>query len=170
MRILVVGAGAIGGYFGGRLLQAGRDVTFLVRPRRAVLLAKYGLSIRSRFGDFHRPAPPLVSKEDLAEPFDLILLSCKAYDLDGAITSFAGAVGPNTAILPLLNGMRHLDVLADRFGMERVLGGVAVISATLAPTEAFSSQRTSRAYLRRTGRFPFAAGQDNRVGGDGRRL
>jgi len=131
MRILVVGAGAIGGYFGGRLLQAGRDVTFLVRPRRAVLLAKYGLSIRSRFGDFHRPAPPLVSKEDLAEPFDLILLSCKAYDLDGAITSFAGAVGPNTAILPLLNGMRHLDVLADRFGVERVLGGLCVISATL---------------------------------------
>ncbi len=131
MRILVVGAGAIGGYFGGRLLQAGRDVTFLVRPSRAALLAKYGVSIRSRFGDFHRPAPPLVSKEDLAEPFDLILLSCKAYDLDGAITSFAGAVGPNTAILPLLNGMRHLDVLADRFGVERVLGGLCVISATL---------------------------------------
>ena len=72
-----------------------------------------------------------MSTEDLAEPFDLILLSCKAYDLDGAITSFAGAVGPNTAILPLLNGMRHLDVLADRFGAERVLGGVAMISATI---------------------------------------
>ena len=131
MRILVVGAGAIGGYFGGRLLQAGREVTFLVRSRRAALLMKHGLSIGSRFGDFHQPAPPLVSKEDLAEPFDLILLSCKAYDLDGAITSFAGAVGPNTAILPLLNGMRHLDVLADRFGVERVLGGLCVISATL---------------------------------------
>ena len=131
MRILVVGAGAIGGYFGGRLLQAGRDVTFLVRPRRAALLAKHGLSIRSRFGDFREPAPLLVSKEDLAEPFDLILLSCKAYDLDGAITSFAKAVGPKTAILPLLNGMRHLDVLADRFGAQRVLGGLAVISATI---------------------------------------
>jgi 2-dehydropantoate 2-reductase len=131
MRILVVGAGAIGGYFGGRLLEAGRDVTFLVRPRRAALLAKHGLSIRSRFGDFHRPAPPLVSEEDLAEPFDLILLSCKAYDLDGAIASFAEAVGPRRAILPLLNGMRHLDVLADRFGVEHVLGGLCVISATL---------------------------------------
>jgi 2-dehydropantoate 2-reductase len=131
MRILVVGAGAIGGYFGGRLLQAGRDVTFLVRPRRAVLLSKYGLSIRSRFGDFHEPTPPLVSTEGLAEPFDLIILSCKAYDLDGAIASFAKAVGPNTAILPLLNGMRHLDVLADRFGVERVLGGLAMISATI---------------------------------------
>jgi len=131
MRILVVGAGAIGGYFGGRLLQAGRDVTFLVRPRRAALLAKYGLSIRSRFGDFHQAGPALVSTEGLAEPFDLILLSCKAYDLDGAITSFARAVGPKTAILPSLNGMRHLDVLADRFGVERVLGGLAAISATL---------------------------------------
>jgi len=131
MRILVIGAGAIGGYFGGRLLQAGRDVTFLVRPRRAALLSKYGLSIRSRLGDFHEPTPPLVSTEGLAEPFDLIILSCKAYDLDGAITSFAKAVGPKTAILPLLNGMRHLDVLADRFGVERVLGGLCVISATL---------------------------------------
>ncbi len=131
MRILVVGAGAIGGYFGGRLLQAGRDVTFLVRPRRAEALARRGLSIQSRFGDFHLPAPPLVSEQGLAEPFDLVLLSCKAYDLEGAMASFARAVGPQTAILPLLNGMRHLDGLAARFGAERVLGGQCVISATL---------------------------------------
>ena len=133
MRILVVGAGAIGGYFGGRLLEAGRDVTFLVRPHRAALLAKHGLEIRSRFGDFHQPAPPLASKEDLAEPFDLVILSSKAYDLDGAIASFAKAVGPQTAILPLLNGMRHLNVLADRFGAQHVLGGLAMISATIDP-------------------------------------
>jgi 2-dehydropantoate 2-reductase len=131
MRILVVGAGAIGGYFGGRLLQAGRDVVFLVRPRRAAALAEHGLSIQSRLGDFHAPAPPVVTEEGLAGPFDLVLLSCKAYDLEGAIASFATAVGPRTAILPLLNGMRHLDVLADRFGAERVLGGQCVISATL---------------------------------------
>jgi 2-dehydropantoate 2-reductase len=131
MKILVVGAGAIGGYFGGRLLQAGRDVTFLVRPRRAAALEKHGLSIRSRFGDFHAPTPPLVTEERLAERFDLVLLSCKAYDLEGAMTSFARAVGPDTAILPTLNGMRHLDVLADRFGAQRVLGGQCVISATL---------------------------------------
>jgi 2-dehydropantoate 2-reductase len=131
MRILVVGAGAVGGYFGGRLLQTGRDVTFLVRPRRAALLAKHGLTIQSRLGDFHRPDPPLVSEDSLAAPFDLILLSCKAFDLDGAMASFAQAVGPQTAILPLLNGMRHLDVLADRFGAERVLGGLCVISSTL---------------------------------------
>ena len=131
MRILVVGAGAVGGYFGGRLLQAGRDVTFLVRPRRAELLARHGLSLRSRLGDFHHSAPPLVTEESLADPFDLVLLSCKAYDLEGAMASFAKAVGPKTAILPLLNGMQQLDVLGDRFGAERVLGGLCVISATL---------------------------------------
>ena len=87
MRILVVGAGAVGGYFGGRLLQTGRDVTFLVRPRRAAELARHGLIIRSRLGDFDRPSPPTVLQEGLAQPFDLVLLSCKAYDLDGAMTS-----------------------------------------------------------------------------------
>jgi 2-dehydropantoate 2-reductase len=131
MRILVVGAGAVGGYFGGRLLEAGRDVTFLVRPRRAAALAKSGLTIRSRLGDFHRPSPPIVLQEDIAGPFDLVVLSCKAYDLDGASASFARAVGENTSVLPLLNGMRHLDLLADRFGPKPVFGGQCVISATL---------------------------------------
>jgi 2-dehydropantoate 2-reductase len=131
MRILVVGAGAVGGYFGGRLLEAGRDVTFLVRPRRSAELAKHGLTISSPVGDFRRASPPTVLQEGLAEPFDLVLLSCKAYDLDGAMASFAKAVGPATAILPLLNGMRHIDQLAERFGAERVLGGQCAISATL---------------------------------------
>src|SRR6185312_2766668 len=110
MRILVVGAGAIGGYFGGRLLESGRDVTFLVRSRRSEQLARTGLSIRSPRGDADLPAP-MVQAGDLREPFDLILLSCKAYDLPDAMLSFAPAVGPDTAILPLLNGMRHLDLL-----------------------------------------------------------
>jgi 2-dehydropantoate 2-reductase len=131
MRILVVGAGAVGGYFGGRLLEAGRDVTFLVRTRRAGELAEHGLTIRSPLGDFHRPSPPVVSPEALAGPFDLVLLSCKAYDLGGAMESFARAVGDGTTILPLLNGMRHLDALADRFGAKPLLGGQCVISATL---------------------------------------
>jgi 2-dehydropantoate 2-reductase len=131
MRILVVGAGAVGGYFGGRLLQAGRDVTFLVRPRRAAELAKHGLTIRSTVGDFHRALPTTVLQENLTEPFDLVVLSCKAFDLDGAMASFAKAVGPATAILPLLNGMRHIDRLVQRFGAERVLGGQCAISTTL---------------------------------------
>src|SRR4029077_17330710 len=116
MRVLVVGAGAIGGYFGGRMLQAGRDVTFLVRPRRAAELASAGLVIKSPNGDVTLTAPPIVQADRLDKTFDLVLLSCKAFDLDDAIRSFAPAVGPNTAILPLLNGMLHLDVLDQRFG------------------------------------------------------
>jgi 2-dehydropantoate 2-reductase len=131
MRILIVGAGALGGYFGARLLQAGRDVTFLVRPRRADQLATHGLVVRSPFGDAVIPAPPAVLADDISSPFDLIIVGCKAYDLDSTMDSFARAVGPNTAILPYLNGMKHFDALTERFGAERVLGGLAMISATL---------------------------------------
>ncbi|HEY5130518.1 MAG TPA: 2-dehydropantoate 2-reductase [Bradyrhizobium sp.] len=131
MRILVVGAGAIGGYFGGRLLQAGRDVTFLVRPRRATELAAAGLVIKSPNGDVTLKNPPTVQAEKLTERFDVVLLSCKAFDLDDAIKSFAPAVGPQTAIIPLLNGMLHLDLLDGKFGPERVLGGLCTIAVTL---------------------------------------
>src|ERR1700712_2773762 len=131
MRILVVGAGAIGGYFGGRLLQAGREVTFLVRPKRAAELAGAGLVIKSPNGDVTLKSPPTVQADKLAEKFDVVLLSCKAFDLDDAITSFAPAVGPQTSIIPLLNGMLHLGVLDKRFGADRVLGGLCAIAATL---------------------------------------
>src|ERR1700756_2861171 len=131
MRILVVGAGAIGGYFGGRLLQAGRDVTFLVRPKRAAELARDGLVIKSPAGDVTLKNPPTVQADELNEKFDVVLLSCKAFDLDDAIKSFAPAVGPQTTIIPLLNGMLHLDVLDKRFGRERVLGGLCTIAVTL---------------------------------------
>jgi 2-dehydropantoate 2-reductase len=131
MRILVVGAGAIGGYFGGRMLAAGRDVTFLVRPKRAAELASAGLVIKSPNGDVTLKNPPAVQADKLTEKFDVVLLSCKAFDLDDAIKSFAPAVGPQTSIIPLLNGMRHLDVLDGKFGRERVLGGLCAIAVTL---------------------------------------
>jgi 2-dehydropantoate 2-reductase len=131
MRILVVGAGAIGGYFGGRMLQSGRDVTFLVRPKRASELAHNGLVIKSPNGDITLKNPPSVQADKLSEKFDLVLLSCKAFDLDDALKSFAPAVGTQTAIIPLLNGMLHLDVLDAKFGRERVLGGWCAIAATL---------------------------------------
>lgn len=133
MRILVIGAGATGGYFGGRLLQAGRDVTFLVRPKRAELLAKNGLIIKSPVGDVTLPKPPTVLADKITAPFDVIILSCKAYDLDDAITSFAAAVGPDTAIIPFLNGMKHLDVLDSKFGIDRVMGGQCQVAAMLDP-------------------------------------
>jgi 2-dehydropantoate 2-reductase len=131
MRILVVGAGAIGGYFGGRLLQAGCDVTFLVRPKRAAELASAGLVIRSPLGDVTLKNPSTVQADKLAEPFDVVVLSCKAFDLEDAIKSFAPAVGPGTTVLPLLNGMLHLDTLDQKFGRARVLGGLCAIAVTL---------------------------------------
>jgi 2-dehydropantoate 2-reductase len=131
MRILVVGAGAIGGYFGGRLLEINRDVTFLVRTKRAAELSSQGLAIRSRSGDVSLSQPATVLAENLSETFDVVLLSCKAYDLEAAITAFAPAVGPHTAILPLLNGMRHLDFLDGRFGRDRVLGGQCLIAVAV---------------------------------------
>src|SRR6195256_5009932 len=131
MRILVVGAGAIGGYFGGRLLPARRDVTVLVRPKRAAERASAGLVIKSPSGDVTLKNPPTVQADKLTEKFDVVLLSCKAFDLDDAIKSFAPAVGPQTAIIPLLNGMLHLDVLDGKFGSGRVLGGLCSIAATL---------------------------------------
>jgi len=131
MKILVVGAGAVGGYFGGRLVQAGRDVTFLVRPKRAAELKQAGLIIKSPLGNATFTDVKTVQDEQLSSHYDLILLSCKAYDLDSAIASFAPAVGEGTLILPLLNGMQHMDILQQRFGAERVLGGVCLIAATL---------------------------------------
>jgi 2-dehydropantoate 2-reductase len=131
MKILVVGAGAIGGYFGGRLLENGQDVTFLVRKARAEQLARHGLQIRSAVGDINVPSPQTVQADALSEPFDLVILSCKAYHLQQALEDMAPAVGARTAILPLLNGMRHLDLLDARFGSEHVLGGQCVIPVTL---------------------------------------
>lgn len=131
MKILVVGAGSIGGYFGGRLLEAGRNVTFLVRPHRAEVLAKNGLVIKSPSGNSSIPNPPTVTANHLEESYDLIILSCKAYDLENAIDDFAPAVGPTTRILPLLNGMRHMDILDQRFGIEHVLGGLCMIATSL---------------------------------------
>ena len=127
MRILIAGAGALGGYFGGCLVHAGRDVTFMARPQRAAQLAREGLRIISPHGDFAVPAVAVPAGE-ISEPFDLVVVAVKSYSLDEAMEQFAAAVGPDTAILPILNGMGHLDRLGARFGAARVLGGMANIS------------------------------------------
>lgn len=128
MRILILGAGGTGGYFGGRLAAAGINVHFLVRPSRAELLARQGLVITSPLGDLRIPVATLT---EVDSPFDAVLLACKAYDLAEAIEAIAPAVGPSTLIVPLLNGMRQLDVLDARFGRERVLGGLCHIGVTV---------------------------------------
>ena len=130
MRILVVGAGSVGGYLGGRLAAAGRDVTFLVRPGRAAQLRKDGLRILSPHGDLTL-APKLVLANEMDGPYDAVLLAVKSYGLEGAMSDLAPAVGPATMILPVLNGMRHLDALEARFGGDRVLGGSTRLSTDL---------------------------------------
>ena len=132
MRILVLGAGGVGGYFGGRLAQKGADVTFLVRPARAQVIARDGLRIESRHGNWQGQVH-CVTQEAVRPDYDLVLFTAKAYDLDSAIDAIAPAVATRTVVLPLLNGMAHMDVLDRRFGRERGLGGVAYIGATLAP-------------------------------------
>jgi len=131
MRILVLGAGGTGGYFGGRLTQAGVDVTFLVRPARAAQLDANGLIIRSPLGDAQLTVRHLTAEQlAAAAPFDVILLSCKAYDLESSLDAVAPAMGEHTTLLPILNGLRHYETLDRRFGAARVLGGLCFISVT----------------------------------------
>ena len=130
MKILIVGAGSTGGYFGARLTQAGRDVTFLVRPARAAALRERGLQVLSPRGNFSI-VPKLVLASEIDKPFDIVLVTVKAFGLPAAIEDFAAAVGPETMILPVLNGMKHVDDLQARFGPERVVGGVCRVSTML---------------------------------------
>ncbi len=130
MQILVVGAGATGGYFGARLAQAGRDVTFLVREKRKQQLTQNGLQVKSPYGDITL-TPKLALASELNHPFDLIILTVKSFGLAQAMEDIAPAVGPQTLIMPVLNGMRHIDILREKFGAQHVIGGLCKIHATL---------------------------------------
>jgi 2-dehydropantoate 2-reductase len=131
MRILIVGAGATGGYFGGRLAQANRDVTFLVRPGRAAQIRQDGLVIVSPHHGDATLHPKLTLTNEITQPFDAVILAVKAYALENALTDIRPAIGPNTVIVPLLNGMRHVDLLVKHFGETPVLGGVCVVATTI---------------------------------------
>lgn len=130
MRFLVLGAGALGGFFGGKLVKGGADVTFLVRPKRAAQLQRDGLIVKSQDWEIRTPVKT-IQQGQIDAPFDVILLSCKAYDLDSAMEAIAPAVGPSSAILPMLNGMRHIDVLKERFGADKVLGGLVAVNTVM---------------------------------------
>jgi 2-dehydropantoate 2-reductase len=133
VKVLVIGAGGVGGYFGGRLIESGADVTFLVRERRARQLAENGLVIKSAVGDATLPVRTLTAA-DPGRPFDLVIVTCKSYDLPSAIAAAAPHLEAGSGLaLPLLNGMAHIDVLRERFGKDRVLGGLCGIFATLSP-------------------------------------
>ena len=124
MKTLILGAGAIGGYIGGRLHQSGADVTFLVRPARRETLQRDGLVIKSTKGDITQQVKTVPGGAE-GGPYDVVVLTCKAYDLESAIEAVAPAVGPETTVVPLLNGMRHIDVLDAKFGASKVTGGLA---------------------------------------------
>jgi 2-dehydropantoate 2-reductase len=130
MNILVLGAGAMGGYYGARLLQAGAEVTFLVRPSRKAQLQRDGLTVRGELGGFAGPVHT-ITRDELKSPFDLVVVSCKGYDLKSAIDDIEPAVGPRTGVLPWLNGLAPYDRLDDAFGRDRVLGGVAYVATAL---------------------------------------
>ncbi|MHC5306978.1 ketopantoate reductase family protein [Bartonella sp. LJL80] len=129
-RVLILGAGGVGGYFGGRLAEAGHDVTFLVRPKRQKILAENGLRIESPAGNAKLQVKT-VTQETLKDDYDFVFLTCKAFDLDTAIASIRPAIGEHTVLLPVLNGMAHIDRLNEEFGKHRVMAGCVVIQATL---------------------------------------
>lgn len=132
MRVLIIGAGALGGYYGAMLLKGGADVTFLLRPRRAAQLAERGLIVKRADGEFRTPIRAVLAGA-IEGCYDIVLLACKAYDLEAAIEDFAPALSPSGAILPVLNGINHIALLSDRFGPVRVLGGVTSFSVVLTP-------------------------------------
>ncbi|KGD75976.1 ketopantoate reductase family protein [Pantoea vagans] len=130
MRILMAGAGATGGYFGARLAQAGQDVTFLVRERRYQQLQNNGLVLQTPQGT-EKLQPQLTQASTLTGHFDLIIVTVKSFALDQVMEDIAPAVGPDTLIMPILNGMRHIAMLQQRFGEDKVIGGLCKINATL---------------------------------------
>ncbi|WP_200904017.1 ketopantoate reductase family protein [Nocardiopsis sp. RV163] len=131
MRILVVGAGAVGGYFGAHLARAGRDVDFLVRPARAALLREQGLRVRDVRGRVEAVPVRAITADQVGPDYGLVVVAVKSYGFDDALKDLSPAVGPRTAVLPFLNGMRHVDALVDRFGADRVYGGVAMVMTRL---------------------------------------
>ena len=132
MKTLVLGAGGIGGYFGGRLAEAGADVTFLVRPKRREQLARDGLVVESPKGDMKLPVKTVLAGE-LAPGYDLVLFTCKAYDLDSAMDAVAPAMVGSTVLVPMLNGIAHFERLDARFGARNVMGGTCQINVMLRP-------------------------------------
>jgi 2-dehydropantoate 2-reductase len=158
VRTLFVGAGATGGYFGGRLAEAGKDVTFLVRPGRRAVLDQRGLRIKGPGGETVSH-PKLITAETVDGPYDLVVLSVKSYALEQAMIDMTPAIGPRTVIVPLLNGIRHVDELAGAFGTERAWGGVCLVEATV-DRDGDIVQMSS---LHRIGYGPLDGGQDERL-------
>ncbi|WP_053218616.1 ketopantoate reductase family protein [Virgibacillus senegalensis] len=131
MKIVIVGAGALGAYFGARWKEAGEDVTFLVRPKRASQLKKHGLKIQSRQGDYYIEQPELVEDATKIQEADLVLLAVKGYHLDGTLEQLQVLTDKGAKVLPVLNGIEHIQILQKKLGKNNVLGGLSFIISTL---------------------------------------
>lgn len=130
MKVLILGAGALGGYFGGKLQKSGVSVDFLVRAKRAAQLAESGLTVREAGGVFKLPVKA-VTVGQFSGTYDVVLLTCKSYDLASAMNDIAPTIGSGTVIVPLLNGVAHIEALSQRFGADKVLGGATLVFASL---------------------------------------
>ncbi|ASS94171.1 MULTISPECIES: ketopantoate reductase family protein [Bacillaceae] len=131
MNIVIIGAGALGSYFGGRLQQAGQDVQYLVRKNRAKQLKENGISITSPHGNYQFNDLHITEKVSDIEKVDLVILAVKGQHLQGTLTDLKVLVEKGAKVLPLLNGLEHVSILQDELGDEAVLGGSAFIIATL---------------------------------------
>ena len=129
MKILVLGSGGIGGFFGSYLVEAGADVTFLVRSKRKEILSINGLNIVSSLGNLSIK-PKTILSEELKPIYDVIIVTCKTYDLDQAILDLRPIKGKGI-IIPFLNGINHIEKLDKEFGSSNVMGGVAHISSNV---------------------------------------
>ena len=131
MKFTVMGAGGVGGYFGARLAAAGHEVGFVARGRHLRAMRENGLAVRSELGDVElRPVRASDDPAAFGAP-DCVLFTVKTYDCEAAAEAVRPALGAETCVLPLLNGIGHLDILRRVLGPERVLGGVANISALI---------------------------------------
>ncbi|UOQ85215.1 ketopantoate reductase family protein [Gracilibacillus salinarum] len=131
MNIAIIGAGALGSYFGVRWLRAGANVQFIVREKRAKQLHKHGLTLHSVKGDDQIQSPSAIIHAEEAVKPDVIVIAVKGYHLDAVLDTIKTLAGPDTFLLPILNGVAHYQTLADHFGEEKILGGLANIIATL---------------------------------------
>lgn len=131
MHIVIIGAGALGAYFGARFEEAGADVTFLVREKRAEQIRKHGIHINSPLGDYTIQNPKIITDAAAVESVDLAFVSVKGYHLQGTLESLNQLTQKGAYVLPVLNGIEHINILKEQLGKENVLGGLCSIFATL---------------------------------------
>ncbi|MFL5587543.1 MAG: 2-dehydropantoate 2-reductase [Ktedonobacteraceae bacterium] len=131
MRIVVIGAGGTGGYFGGLLARAGEDVSFLARGTQLEALRTHGLTVKSRLaGTFSLPVHATSDPQEIG-PVDLVLFCVKTYDTGAASEGLHLLMGPETVVLPIQNGIDAAEQLSGEVGMEHLVGGVAYVTSQI---------------------------------------